>query len=254
MAVTGQVVRDSARRWLATPPRSNEPELMDAPDLDLEELAGNLRDIRRVNRLLGGTAIILRHLPGLIAAAPTGRRLDILDLATGSADIPLAVAGWARKRNVDLHITASDYSAEMLAQAERQIAGHPAISLRQYDARAVPLPDASFDIVLCSLSLHHLPPADAVRVLREMDRLCRVGFILNDLYRSKAGYLAAKAAAQLTTRNRLTRNDAPLSVLRAYTPGELRELLREAGIHDAAISRHRWFRMAAVKSCGAADA
>ena len=52
----------------------------------------------------------------------------------------------------------------------------------------------------------------------------------------------------MTTRNRLTRNDAPLSVLRAYTPAELRDLLRQAGINDAdvEISTHRWFRMSAA--------
>jgi ubiquinone/menaquinone biosynthesis C-methylase UbiE len=243
---TGQSVRDSARRLLATPPRSDARELMDAPGLDPDELAGNLRDIRRVNRHLGGAAVVLRRLPELIGPPDPGRRITILDLATGSADIPLAVAAWARRRNVDLRIVASDISEEMLAEARRQLGGHPDITLARYDARSVPLPDGAFDIVLCSLSLHHLPPDDAVLVLGEMHRLARRGFILNDLRRSRAGYLAALAAAKATTRNRLTRNDAPLSVLRAYTSAELRELLHQAGIDYARIATDRWFRMSAT--------
>src|SRR5699024_10107521 len=99
---------------------------------------------------------------------------------------------------------------------------------------------------LCSLSLHHFPPDDAVRVLAEMDRIARTGLILNDLRRDRLGYAAAWLAARLTTRNRLTRHDAPLSVLRAYTPGELAGLLRQAGTDSAVISTHAWFRMAAV--------
>src|SRR5690606_18049428 len=117
--------------------------------------------------------------------------------------------------------------------AQKEIAGNPDIVLARHDARSIPLPDGAFDIVLCSLSLHHFPPDDAVRVLREMHRLSRTGFILNDLRRSRGGHIAAWIAAHLTTRNRLTRNDAPLSVRRAYTLDELEELLARAGIEHA---------------------
>jgi ubiquinone/menaquinone biosynthesis C-methylase UbiE len=227
-------------------PRSSEPELMDGPLRDPAELAANLRDIRRVNKLLGGTSIVLRHLPALLDTVPSGQTAEILDLATGSADIPLAIAAWARRHDRAAAITASDFSPEILAVARGQIDNHPEITLSQYDARDVPLPDGRFDVVLCSLSLHHFEPEDAVRVLREMRRLARVGFVVNDLRRSRLGYLAAWLAARVTTGNRLTRNDAPLSVRRAYTPEELGELLHRAGISNARITTHRWFRMAAV--------
>lgn len=219
---------------------------MDEPELDRVELAENFRDIRRVNRLLGGSAIILRHLPELLDGISPGRAVRVLDLATGSADIPLAVAGWASRRGLTLEIIASDYSDEILDIARAHIAHNPAITLRRDDARAVDLPDGSVDIVLCSLSLHHFDPEDAVRVLREMRRLGSVGFILNDLRRSRLGFAAAWVAAHATTRNRLTRNDAPLSVRRAYTPDELRALLRQAGVAHARVTKRPWFRMAAV--------
>ena len=252
MANPGQTAQRVGRRFFPPAPRSDEAELLDETVLDQAELAGNLRDIRRVNQLLGGTSTVLRHLPRLIAEIPAGQPVTLLDLATGSADIPLAIARWAERRGLPLKIIASDNSNEILAVAGEQVAGHPEITLARYDARAVPLPDNHVDIALCSLSLHHFAPDDAVRVLREMDRLARTGFILNDLYRGRLGYTAAWAAAHLTTRNRLTRNDAPLSVHRAYTPAELERLLRRAGIEDATVSRHLWFRMAAVR-IGARD-
>lgn len=242
-----------ARPFLAPPPRSDTAELLDEDSHDPAELAVNFRDIQRVNRLLGGTSTILRHLPRLLAAIPKGQPVTILDLATGTADIPRAISSWARQHGVPVRIVASDASEEILALAREAVTDHD-VTIARHDARSVPLPDHAVDIVLCSLSLHHFDPDDAVRVLREMDRLARTGFILNDLRRDRFGYAAAWVASRLTTRNRLTRNDAPLSVLRAYTPSELAELLLRAGIENSTISTHPWFRMAAVKIKGAADA
>jgi len=247
MPGTSQRVHELAERFLAAPPRSDRTELLDDPDHDPAELATNFRDIQRVNQLLGGTSTIRCHLPRLLATIPSTQPVTVLDLATGSADIPLAILRWARQRGRKITIVASDESEPILELARAQTRDLPDISVGRYDARAVPLPDKQFDIVLCSLSLHHFSPDDAVRVLREMDRLARTGFILNDLRRNRLGYAAAWIASRLTTRNRLTRNDAPLSVLRAYTPEELGGLLHQAGIDDANISTHLWFRMAAVR-------
>lgn len=243
-------------RWRpgAPLPRSTASELLDEPGIDAGELRENFRDIRRVNRFFGGTSTVLAHFPGLIASVPAKRTITVLDLATGSADIPLALGRWAAANGRSLAITASDVSEEILAEAERHIRGQAGIGLKPLDARRVDGPDESYDVVVCSLALHHFAPADAVLVLREMRRVCRVGFIVNDLCRSRTGYAAAWVAAHATTRNRLTRHDAPLSVLRAYSLEELRGLLAEAGIVGATARTHAWFRMAAVWRAGAPDA
>ncbi|MCC7022924.1 MAG: methyltransferase domain-containing protein [Thermomicrobiales bacterium] len=234
-----------AARFLAR--RDEGEELLDRDDHDPAELAANLDDIRRVNRLAGGSATILCHLPRLVRDVPRGRPVEILDLASGSGDIPLALAAWAARNARPLHLTVTDRSPVILAEAERTLAKALNVTFACCDARAAPMPAGTFDIVLCSLSLHHFAPADAVRVLREMERLSRAGFIVNDIRRCVAGYLAAWAASRVATRNRLTRHDMPLSVRRAYTPGELRALLAEAGIPDATITTHPLFRMAAVR-------
>jgi ubiquinone/menaquinone biosynthesis C-methylase UbiE len=200
-----------------------------------------------VNRVAGGTAIVLRHLPGLLEHVPRDCSAEILDLATGGGDIPRALVTWAERHSRPLQVTATDRSPEILAEARRTLGGIPGMTFMVCDARAVPRPELSFDVVLCSLALHHFVPGEAVQVLHEMDRLSRIGFILNDIRRSYAGYLAAWAASRIATRNRLTRHDMPLSVLRAYTPDELRALLRQAGILDATVTTHPLFRMAAVR-------
>ncbi len=227
------------RRWEAE-------ELLDRAGHDPAELAANLRDIRTVNRLAGGVATVLRHLPGLLSQIPRGHPVEILDLASGGGDIPLSIAAWADRQSRPLHLTVTDRSPEILDEARRTLADVPGVTFTVCDARAVPMPERSFDVVLCSLSLHHFAPGEAVQVLREMDRLSRTGFILNDIRRCLAGFVAAWAASRIATRNRMTRHDMPLSVLRAYTPDEVRALLRQAGIHDASVTTHPLFRMAAV--------
>ena len=191
--------------------------------------------------------VVRTNLPRLLAETSPERPVTILDLATGSADIPVNVVRWARDQGRDVEITATDFSPDILKVAARRVAGYPNIHLLQCDAREVPFPDASFDIVLCSLALHPFPPAGAVRVLAGMDRLGRVGFRVNDLARSRPGYIGAWLVGRLATRNRITRHDAPLSALRAYTPDELRALLDRAGVKDVEVRRSPWFRMAATQ-------
>ena len=235
------------RKMLAIPSRIEGDELLDEAGHDPAELAASLRDVRRVNQLFGGLRTVRTQLPRLLAVTSPEQPVTFIDLATGSADIPINVVRWARQQGREVEIIASDSSADILAIAARRVAACPNIHLLRCDARDVPFADASFDIVLCSLALHHFSPPDAVRVLGEMERLSRVGFIVNDLARSRPGYIGAWLVGRLATRNRITRHDAPLSALRAYTPDELRALLTKAGVAHAEVRRSPWFRMSATK-------
>jgi ubiquinone/menaquinone biosynthesis C-methylase UbiE len=233
--------------------RAREPELLDTGEYDPAELMANLCDIRRANRFFGGISTALDLLPELIGDRPVSESVTILDLATGSADIPLAVCDWARTSGRAITIVASDLSSDILDIAEIRTAGEPHIRTALFDARRIPMRDRSVDIVLCSLALHHFEDPDAVRVLSEMDRLSKAGFIVNDLRRSRIALLGAWLAGRLFTRNRLTRHDAPLSVRRAFTPAELSQLLARAGIEDAVVMKRPWFRMAAIKYANRTD-
>lgn len=227
-------------------PRALAPELLDETGHDPAELAANLSDIRRVNRLAGGTRATMRALPALLAKVPKGRPALILDLATGSGDIPRAILSRAPRLGRPVEIVASDLSPEILAEAERLLAGYDNVSFASYDARSVPLPDDSVDIALCALALHHFSREDAITVLQEMARVSRIGFVLNDISRGRLGLISAWAASRLATRNRLTRHDMPLSVRRAFTPVELQTMLQAADLGTAEVRQHWLFRMTAV--------
>jgi ubiquinone/menaquinone biosynthesis C-methylase UbiE len=228
-------------------PRATGAELMDEPGQDAAELGRSLADLRGVNRWLGGTRIVLRHL-GRIAAADPRRTWRLLDVGTGSADIPLAIARWAESRRLAVEVVATDNHPTTLAVARARIAGHPNLRAEPADALDLAYPDASFDVVLCSTALHHFNRRDEVlRVLREMDRVARAGGIVNDLRRSRPALAGASLLAATVWRTHpVTRHDGPLSVRRSFTPAELRELAASAGLPGARVHSHVPFRVALV--------
>jgi ubiquinone/menaquinone biosynthesis C-methylase UbiE len=221
-------------------------ELIDEPGIVLEELSANLRDLERLNRLFGGTRLILRHLRPMLRRAETGE-IRILDVATGGADIPAAIVRWARRHGRRVQIVGIDKNPQMLRAAGDRMRRYPEVSLEIADALALPYPAASFDVVLCSLALHHLSYAEGVRLLGALDRIGRWGFIVNDLLRSWHAYLLTWLAMRTFCRGRLVRHDGPLSIRRAYTLSELRAMVDAAGVDGVRIYPHPFFRVAMVK-------
>jgi ubiquinone/menaquinone biosynthesis C-methylase UbiE len=218
-------------------------ELLDHPDNPDEEVRGNLRDLERLNRHLGGARTVLFHLKRMIAQHPQAR-LMILDVATGAADIPRAICRWAKRRGLTVTVEAVDRSHQILAAAAAWSASYPEIRLRQANVPPLPYPDQSFDYVLSSLFFHHLNEARGSDLLREMARVARHGLIVNDLLRSRLACLLTRIGTRLLSTNRLTHHDGPMSVLRGFRPKELVHMASEAGLHDARVSLHPWFRIA----------
>jgi SAM-dependent methyltransferase len=222
--------------------RSSAPELLDAPTHDLAALADNLRDLRALDRYLGGTALTWRALWPQLRALPPGAPATLLDVATGGADGPRILVARARRKGYDLRPFASDRLADVLRLARDAGARFPLI---QHDALAIPLADAAVDFVTCSLALHHFEPPEAVGLLRELCRVARRGVIVNDLRRSRLAYVGARLLAAGPW-HAMARHDGPLSVLRAYTLAEARALAEQAGIGAAQVQAWPLFRMLIV--------
>jgi SAM-dependent methyltransferase len=211
------------------PRRVDIAEHMDEADADPAEVAGALDDLSRLNRWVGGSDLTLRALDVALERWPvSGRAVRVLDVATGAGDIPLAIVEHAQHRGFDVAVTGLDIKPTMLAEAGRRTGGR--VELIEGDALDIPAADGAYDIVTCSLMLHHFPPAEAIRVLEEMRRVTSRAVIVNDLIRAWHPWLFAKAAGALVMRNPLTRHDGPASVLRAYTPDELVTLATAAGL------------------------
>lgn len=208
-------------------PRLRTSELMDDPALPAAEHDHALRGLARINALSRAWVPLARALAPL-RSEPS---LSVLDVATGSADVPLRLA----ERFVNARWHGCDVSEHALSlAAARARAGGVAWEGFVHDIVASPL-EREFDVVVCSLFIHHLDPAHAVRALSHMARAARRMVLVHDLRRSRMGLGVAYAVPRMLTRSRVVHVDAVKSVRGAYTLAELRELAGEAGLKGATI-------------------
>jgi ubiquinone/menaquinone biosynthesis C-methylase UbiE len=209
---------------------------MDDPGADQRRLNLSLRFIRRVNTLLRYTQATLRHLQRFSKTWQPGQRISIVDLGTGSADIPAAILRWADRRGFDVHIVAIDLHAGTVTAAIDHAGGDSRLKIIRADVLAMPLAAGSFDYAMASMFLHHLDDADVVRVLKTMDSLARRGIIVADLLRHRGAYMWVKALT--TFSNPMVRHDAAVSVEQAFTTPEVLSMRDRAGLEYASFYRH----------------
>jgi SAM-dependent methyltransferase len=207
-------------------------------EVPIGERARSLADVARLNAVFGGRRLTLRALRRLVAGLPRERPLTVLDVGAGGADVPRAIARWARRAGRRVRVLALDRDRDTVAIARRGLGGYPEIVPLIGDALALPIGESSVDIVVSSLTLHHLEPAEAAQALAEMAAVARVGVAVNDLARSRYGAALVWLATRALARSPLSRHDGPLSVRRAYTPAEALGLCEKAGVPGARVRRH----------------
>jgi 2-polyprenyl-3-methyl-5-hydroxy-6-metoxy-1,4-benzoquinol methylase len=218
----------------------SEPELMDRPDASPEDLDAALRSLRGLNRYFGSYRIVSIFLERWMKR---GDKLRVVDLATGSADIPRLVADHARRVGAEVEIVAVDFQESTIETARRMSAGYPEITCTLGDVLTFEDREP-FDIVICSLALHHFSDADAVRLLQRSRELSRRFVLISDLRR---GFLATVGVSLLTTfiyRDHMTRADGRASAAAAFSSTELRALALHAGWRDFGARNYRFARQA----------
>jgi 2-polyprenyl-3-methyl-5-hydroxy-6-metoxy-1,4-benzoquinol methylase len=217
--------------------RHRQPELMDQPTIDPVEHARALRGLGRINGISRSSGILWPAIAELARAAGP-KPVRVLDLASGGGDVPLSLAKRAARAGLNVQIEGCDVSPQAVLFARWQ-AGASNMPVRFFELDAVhdPLP-GGFDVVMCSLFLHHLEAHDAIALLRRMAAASRRLVLVNDLYRSVCGYLLAWVGCRLLSRSHVVHFDGPTSVAGAFTPEEALELAGDAGLEGATMSRH----------------
>jgi hypothetical protein len=214
--------------------RHRTDEWMDAPNADPTQLRKSLAFIRRVNKLFRYTRATLGHLERFSRGWKRGDEIRILDVATGSADVPRAILRWADRRGFMVRVVGADLHAGTIMEAEG--AHDPRLTLVRADALNLPFEDRSFDYVMTSMFLHHLDEDQIVAVLREMDRVSRRGIIAADLLRRRRAYFWISLFTLLA--NPMVRHDARVSVAGALSREEVMTLRDRAGIGFASYHVH----------------
>ena len=233
--------------------RSFDPsvlEMMDRPQPLSVELERDLERIRQLNRWFGSYRLIFGFMRRWIKSATAdsscgepGARMRIVDLATGSGDIPRLIVDYARKIGAHVEIDALDRQPATLEVATKLSTSYPEISCREANILEWNSVEA-YDVVLCTLALHHFNNEDAATVLRRCRELSRRFVLVSDLRR---GFLLRAGVYLLTAlifREPMTRYDARLSALRAFSFSEMRDLALRAGWKNFGHEKFRFARQA----------
>jgi hypothetical protein len=229
---------------LLVPERVKEPEYLDLGLGSRDDVSANLAEMDRINRVLGGVRALTRHLyPRLLRH---GRPATVADLGTGSADLPRELVRWAGRRGLLLRVLALDWASRNLECAAERADALSNVYLVCADAARAPLRRGQVDYVISSLFLHHFPPEQLMLLLRAAYDLARCGLVMSDLVRGWLPYYAFRLVQPALALNFLTRHDGALSVRRAYTPDELRDLAISAALPAPRVHAHWPWRMTLV--------
>lgn len=226
--------------------RAPGPELMDDPAVDAGTLAACLADLARVNTLTLGRRPVLGFVARAARVHP-GRRLVVLDLGCGHGDTLRALAAMARRRRLALALEGIDLSPHAIAAARAATDPADAIVYRVGDALAEDGGERP-DLIVSSLVAHHLAEPEIVALLVGMERRARLGFLVNDLRRSRFAFHGFRLLAWAMRWHPFVRHDGPLSIARAFVEDDWRRTTRAAGLAGVVAIRRRFpFRLVAER-------
>ena len=215
--------------------RQREPELMDQPGLGEPLHRAALAGLGRINRFSGSGRILWQALERRIATNAT-RTWRLLDLASGGGDVAIDVARRAARAGARVLVDGCDVSPFAVRYAtarasERQVEN---VQFFRQDVLNAPLPEG-YDVVMCSLFLHHLDDETAVALLSKMAAVAKKLVVVNDLRRSTFGYLLAWFGCRLLSRSPVVHVDGPRSVQAAFSIAELRGVAQRSGLGTALL-------------------
>jgi SAM-dependent methyltransferase len=207
-----------------------------------EEVGRNLDSLTKANRYFGGVRSLARPLHGLLLRH-RGRPVRLLDVGCGRAEAARRHVEWARAQGIDLRVTVVDRDADVIAQARRGCAGYPEIRIVRGDALGLPFRAGTFDYVSASMLLHYFGTEEAAGIVRGWAALAGRAVIVSDVRRHWFPCAAISVLSRLSG-SPLFGQGSRRTVLRGFTPAELRGLARAAALGRSRLTRH--FRLALV--------
>jgi len=225
--------------------RSGEVEVMDDLNCEGEIVAQTLKELNVINSRLGGNKISTNALASLIR----GRQNEVLklaDLGCGGGDIIRLFSDWAATKLYHLEITGVDANGFIVDHARKNLRGVQNVTFRQQNILSREFARQKFDIIHCSLFLHHFTDDELVHLFVRFKKQSRLGIIINDLHRHWLAYYSIKLLTSLFSRSSMVKFDAPLSVARGFRRGEILALLEKAGIENYQVNWRWAFRWEVV--------
>jgi len=220
--------------------RNRQSELMDDPSLNSNTHRHALASLGRINWFSRSDSTVWKEILKLARANSLERPLTILDIAAGGGDLAIRLASLAERDGVsvmidgcDISPTAQDFATDQAAAARRDN-----VRFFQCDALQQPFPRPEYDVVMCSLFLHHLNEADAILLLQRMKAAATQLVLVDDLKRTRRGYWLAWLGSRILSRCHVVHIDGPLSVEGALTSSEVLNIAARAGLSNAVLQHH----------------
>lgn len=220
--------------------RSYELEHLDKGDYTAAEYEGCIVELQLVNKWLGDARALRKHVLAEIGHAQLSS-FSLLDVGAGSGELLRVAESWSMKKGAQ----ASFVGLELNARSTQAITEHHSgnISAVRGDAFNLPFQDSTFDYCVCSLFTHHFREEQVEAILQELSRVAKRRIFVIDLHRHPIAYFFYTTIGHLFLHNRLIREDGALSILRSFTPEELYDLGKSAGLRNIRVARSFPYRL-----------
>ena len=206
---------------LNTKYRSSEPEIMDDFALEGEILRDALDKIAKINQLLGGNQLTLLGVKNLIGTISKSSQITIVDVGCGNGDMLRTLSHFGLKNNFNFQLIGIDANAFTINHARQLSDDYTNISFCCEDIFSSSFSEFKYDIVLCTLTLHHFKDDEIIKLMSVFNVNSRIGIVINDLHRSALAYRLFQALCYIFRLNAMSREDGLVSILRGFKKEEL---------------------------------
>jgi len=210
--------------------RSSEIEIMDDFTMEGTTFRDTLDKLEVINRLLGGNKVTINGLKKLLKNQSKNKIITILDLGCGHGDILRDVAKFGRKNNYSFKLIGIDANFAAIEYAKELSKDYSELSFKKIDIFSENFKKQSYDVVLCTLVLHHFKNEELISFIKATIQKAKIGIVVNDLHRHKLAYYLFKFIG-FFIKNKMVREDGLTSVLRAFKRKDLENISTQIKVH-----------------------
>ena len=217
--------------------RSTEKELMDDLESSGPVLQQTLKELKTINRWLGGNQVTLTGLKKLMSQKPQAV-YHLTDMGCGGGDMIRIMSDWAQKEKIIVNFEGIDANANIIALAKQRQKDLPDVQWKVQNVFDPEFQDDPCDIVTCTLFTHHFTDHELVTLLQGIRKKARIGLVVNDLHRHPFAFHSIRILTAFFSKSPMVKHDASLSVLRSFSREDWEKILHMAGITQYRI---RWY-------------
>lgn len=231
--------------FVNTKNRTNASEIMDDFHMEGEELLDALDKIAKINQLLGGNELTLEGVKNILKKDPIKAKITILDVGCGNGDMLRTLADYADSNDVEFELIGIDANQFTVDYAKKLSLHYPYITYRCEDIFDNKFSTLHYDIVLCTLTLHHFKDDEIIKLLKVFNTNARLGIVINDLQRSSVSYRLFQVLCFVFRLNDMSREDGLVSILRGFKKPELEQFSKYLNFKNYSIEwkwafRYQW--------------